>query len=197
MFSYSSVDCIDPQDVCTKLMSPVLYRALDFQLFTFAFETCKELRAFLRWPSVGTVFGGLYIQLIDNFYALVLSVSKTVIAASNVLSSVSCLALMSLRTAMSTPPCLETFSVDLLSLLNIWKLLRKRESFGTDFVSHVSLRHKTWYFWVKIEFARVKQLCRSRTLCTLKVSRVICSVLFLLLFSHHPVSRAASSQVLL
>ena len=95
---------------------------------------------------------------------------------------------------MSTPPCLETFLVDVLSFLNIWKLWRKRDSFGTDFVSHVSLRQKTSYFRVKIAFARVKRLCRSRMLLTLKVSRVICSVLFSLVFSQHPVSRAASSR---
>ena len=98
---------------------------------------------------------------------------------------------------MSTPPCLEIFSVDVLSFLNIWNLLRKIDSFGTDFVSHVSLRHNTLYFRVKIAFARDKRLCRSRTLCTLKLSRVMCSVLFSLVFSHHPVSRAASSQMLL
>ena len=98
---------------------------------------------------------------------------------------------------MSTPPCFERFSVGVLSFLNIWKLLRKRDSLVTDFVSHVSLRHKTSYFRVKLAFARVKRLCRSRMLCTLKASRVICSVLFSLVFSQHPVSRAASSQVLL
>ena len=96
----------------------------------------------------------------------------------------------------------QLFSVDVSPYRNeyssvfgvIAEYLEVTDSFGTDFVSHVSLRHKMSYFWDKIAFARLKRLCRSRMLCTLKVSRVICSVLFWLVFSQHPVSRAASPR---